>query len=204
MTSSWECSVSNSLMSSWRTCGCSSWWHVQICAEEEFVFKTRLERRLFWLLVVDALPRLVELNVQECGRSVAGSTVVQTRSSLPISKLPSQRLGTWTQARCQVGKATSEFSWNASIPRSKAASTHRMHWYKVPSSATSSVAPLFSLQHKLWTVSMAFEVDFSSSLLMLTRLFWKNYVSMRLGKQCYRSQRSHSRCYVIKKLRQFF
>ncbi|TNN81276.1 hypothetical protein EYF80_008336 [Liparis tanakae] len=51
-------------------------------------------------------------------------------------------------------------------------SAHRMHWYNVPSSATSSVAPLFSLQHKLCTVSMALDVDFSSSLLMLTRLFW--------------------------------
>lgn len=51
-------------------------------------------------------------------------------------------------------------------------STHLMHWYSVPSSATSSVAPLFSLQQRLCTVSMALDVDFSSSLLMFTRLFW--------------------------------
>lgn len=33
ITSSWECSVSKSLTSSWRTWGCRSWWQVQICKQ---------------------------------------------------------------------------------------------------------------------------------------------------------------------------
>lgn len=90
MTSSWECSVSNSLMSSWRTCGCSSWWHVQICVAEVFTFKLGALKGWKWNASAgcDVVPRPVKLNAPVCGPSAAGSSAAQTLSSPPILKPP--------------------------------------------------------------------------------------------------------------------
>lgn len=171
MTSSWLCSVSNSLISSWRTCGCSSWWHVQIYVVAGLIFKDKMQSLINVNGVVNDAPASRRTSSSKakwigvwsvCSWKYRGSDTVQsTHFKTPIATTGNLK------KRLTVRRLYSDCSGPCMLPVA-----HRMHWYKVPSSATSSVAPLFSLQHRLCTVSMAFEVDFSSSLLMLTRLFW--------------------------------
>lgn len=87
MTSSWLCSVSKSLMSRWRTCGWSSWWHVQICVVAGLMLEINTVINE-WKRCGHVVPHPVRLNGWEYGQSVAGSTAARTPSSPPILKPP--------------------------------------------------------------------------------------------------------------------